>query len=227
MRANRKRHSRRSEKRRPKEEERKNANTLGAPGVHKSPPRSQLYISDDVKRTLCAGCSANTSILCSIAAKYASISAMCPTCLAASRTSSVFSAGSRRCSFVVVVSSSTGVGDASPAGELFCVECWCVIASAENTPGLKNNNATIIVVASVILFDITEDCRRRMNDDDRIISSLLRARLLYDESGSLCGSFPAGLKKWPNVALFRVSKPNMLLYRGDTKKTVSRISHVI
>ena len=228
MRANRKRHSRRSEKRRPKEEERKNANTGG--GRSRKPPAVPiLYLSDDdVKRTLCAGCSANTSILCSIAAKYASISAMCPTCLAASRTSSVFSAGSRRCAFVVVVvSSSLGVGDASPAGERFCVECWCVIASAENTPGLKNNAATIIiVVASVILFEITEDCRRRMNDDDRIISSLLRARLLYDESGSLCGAFPAGLKKM-NFALFRVFKPTMLLYRGDTKKTVSRISHVI
>jgi hypothetical protein len=85
----------------------------------------------------------------------------------------VFSAGSRRCSFkVVVVSSiSTAVGDASPALLLFKVECWCLIASAENTPGLKNNAATIIVVvASVILFEITEDCRRRIHDD--LISSL-------------------------------------------------------
>jgi hypothetical protein len=80
----------------------------------------------------------------------------------------VFSAGSSRCSFkVVVVSSiSTAVGDASPALLLFKVECWCLIASAENTPGLKNNAATIIVVvASVILFEITEDCRRRIHDD--------------------------------------------------------------
>lgn len=173
MHANRKRHSCRSEKRRPKEEEIKNANKGG--GRSQKPPAVPiLYLSDDdVKRTLCAGCSANTSILCSIAAKYASISVMCPTLLAASRTSSVFSAGSRRCSFKVVVSSiSTGVGDASPALLLFKVECWCLIASAENTPGLKNN-ATIIVVASVILFEITEDCRRRIHDD--LISSLRNA----------------------------------------------------
>ena len=137
----------------------------------KPPAVPILYLSDDVKRTLCAGCSANTSILCSIAAKYASISVMCPTLLAASRTSSVFSAGSRRCSFKVVVSSiSTAVGDASPA--LFVFQCWCLIASAENTPGLKNNATIIIVIASVILFEITEDCRR-LHDD--LISSLRNA----------------------------------------------------
>jgi hypothetical protein len=75
---------------------------------------------------------------------------------------------------VVVVSSiSTAVGDASPALLLFKVECWCLIASAENTPGLKNNAATIIVVvASVVLFEITEDCRR-LHDD--LISSLRNA----------------------------------------------------
>ena len=193
MHANRKRYSRRSEKRRPKEEERKNWGRE----VTKA-PRGPNFISLMSSRTLCAGCSANTSILCSIAAKYASISVMCPTCLAASRTSSVFSAGSRRCSFVVVVvSSSTGVDDASPARLLF-VECWCLIASAENTLRLKNN-ATIIVAASIILFEITEDCRRRMNDDDddRIISSLTRAfttrRAVLCVGGGFL-SFPAGLK---------------------------------
>jgi hypothetical protein len=65
---------------------------------------------------------------------------------------------------------STAVGDASPA--LFVFECWCLIASAENTPRLKNNAATIVVIASVVLFEITEDCRR-LHDD--LISSLRNA----------------------------------------------------
>ena len=168
----------------------------------KPPAVPILYLSDDdVKRTLCAGCSANTSILCSIAAKYASISVMCPTLLAASRTSSVFSAGSRRCSFKVVVSSvSTGVGDASPA--LFVFECWCLIASAENTPGLKNNATIIIVIASVILFEITEDCRR-LHDDLILFSS--KRFVYYVERAVLCVggclSFPAGRLKNQNATL--------------------------
>ena len=169
----------------------------------KPPAVPILYLSDDdVKRTLCAGCSANTSILCSIAAKYASISVMCPTLLAASRTSSVFSAGSRRCSFKVVVSSvSTAVGDASPA-LLFKVECWCLIASAENTPGLKNNATIIVVIASVILFEITEDCRR-LHDDLILFSS--KRFVYYVERAVLCVggclSFPAGRLKNQNATL--------------------------
>ena len=189
----------------------------------KPPAVPILYLSDDVKRTLCAGCSANTSILCSIAAKYASISVMCPTLLAASRTSSVFSAGSRRCSFVVVVSSvSTGVGDASPA--LFVFECWCLIASAENTPGLKNNAKTIIVIASVILFEITEDCRRL--HDDLILFSSKRV-YYYVERAVLCVggclSFPAGLKKSKCNPKRFGSKMKNGIYVSCTKK----ISHVI
>ena len=193
----------------------------------KPPAVPILYLSDDdVKRTLCAGCSANTSILCSIAAKYASISVMCPTLLAASRTSSVFSAGSRRCSFKVVVSSvSTAVGDASPA--LFVFECWCLIASAENTPGLKNNATIIVIARSVILFEITEDCRRRIHDDLILFSSkgfvyyyVVRAVLCVGG----CLSFPAGrLKKskcYPKHFGSKNEKRNLF---SCTKK----ISHVI
>ena len=192
----------------------------------KPPAVPILYLSDDdVKRTLCAGCSANTSILCSIAAKYASISVMCPTLLAASRTSSVFSAGSRRCSFKVVVSSvSTGVGDASPA-LLFKVECWCLIASAENTPRLKNNATIIVVIASVILFEITEDCRR-LHDDLILFSS--KRFVYYVERAVLCVggclSFPAGrLKKSKCNPKHFGSKMKNGIYVSRTKK----ISHVI
>ena len=109
------------------ERRRKNANA-GAREVRK-PPQSLLYLSDDdVKRTLCAGCSANTSILCSIAAKYASISVMCPTCLAASRTSNPCSALSpgdvfRRRRFLHLDRSWRA------ATALFVFECWCLIAS--------------------------------------------------------------------------------------------------
>ena len=96
------------------------------------------------------------------------------------------------------------VGDASPALFVFKVECWCLIASAENTPGLKNNATIIIVIASVILFEITEDCRR-LHDD--LISSLRNAfSLLRRESGSLCG----------RVSLFS---------RGTTKKSKCNPKH--